>query len=73
MIRCTVRGLESHHTLPRTELDNLKKFLSNIALPRLVDRRVEFDIWKICTNSIGQACKQYRIDAAAEARKRHGK
>ena len=68
MIRCTVRGVGSHHALPQPELTKLKKFLCDLSLPRLIDRRVEFEeIWKLCINSIGQACKQYRIDAAAAA------
>ena len=66
MIKCTVRGVGSHHALPKTELSKLKNLLCDLALPRLVDRRVEFEeIWKNCVNAIGQACKQYRIDAAA--------
>ena len=72
MIHCTVRGVGSHHALPRAELDKLKRFLCNLALLRLIDRRVEFEeIWKNCTNLIGQACKQYRIDTAAEASGKH--
>ena len=63
MIQCTVRGVGSHHALPKAELTKLKKFLFDIALPRLVDRRVQFEeVWKNCVKSIGQACKQYCID-----------
>lgn len=65
MIRCTVRGVGSYHALPREQLNKLKKFLQDLALPRLVDRKVEFEeLWKLCVISIGQACKQYRIAAA---------
>ena len=72
MIHCTVRGVGSHHALPRAELDKLKRFLYNLALPKLIYRRVEFEeASKNCTNSIGQACKQYRIDTAAEASGEH--
>lgn len=68
MIRCTIRGIGSHHALPCIELDQLKKFLCSLALPRFVKRNVEFEeVWKLCINAIGQACKQYRIDAAATA------
>ena len=68
MILCTVRGVGSFHALPRTELDKLKSFLCKLALPRFIDRRVEFEeVWKSCINSIGQACKNYRIEAAAAA------
>ena len=68
MIQCTVRGVGSHHALPKAELTKLKKFLFDIALPRLVDRRVQFEeVWKNYVKLIGQACKQYCIDAAAAA------
>ena len=43
MIRCTVRGVGSFHALPRTELDRLKKYLHNLALPRFINRKVDFE------------------------------
>ena len=49
MIRCTVRGVGSFHALPRAELDKLKMFLYKLALPRFIDRRIDFEeVWKLC-------------------------
>lgn len=69
MIHCTVRGVGSFHALPRAELDKLKMFLYKLALPRFIDRRIDFEeVWKLCINSIGQACKNYRIAAEGKSK-----
>ena len=61
MAVCTVRGLGNYHALPETELKELKMYLRRLCIPRLVTNHVEFEqTWKVCTESIGQACKALR-------------
>ena len=62
MIRCTVRGTGSLHALPPNDLANMKDFLKKVAMPRIVSSTIEFEnLWKSCIESVGQACKDYRL------------
>ena len=61
MAKCTVQGAGVNHALPKKELDDLKKFMQEITLPRFVDSRALFEVlWKDCTIALGQACKHLR-------------
>ena len=61
MKHCTVKGNSGFYALPEEELASLKKYILKLALPRYVSNRYEFEqLWKECTNSIGQGCKHSR-------------
>ena len=61
MKHCTVKGNSGFYALPEEELASLKKYIFKLALPRYVSNRYEFEqLWKECTNSIGQGCKHSR-------------
>lgn len=62
MKRCTVRGTGKLHALLPNELANMKEFLKKLEMPSITSSFVEFEnLWKNCTESIGQACKDYRL------------
>ena len=60
MKRCTVMGERDLPGLPPTELMELKRILFK-QFPHLWTSRHEFEpIWKVCVDSLGQACKRLR-------------
>ena len=69
MYRCTVRGVGELEALSQDKLHKLKAFMKALAVPCFVSSRVEFEnIWKDCTESIGQACKIIRLNIKAGKR-----
>ena len=61
MERCTVKGICSNHALPKKELNNMKLYLKNLCVPKIVSTVIEFEvIWKNCLESVGQSCKTLR-------------
>lgn len=68
MEKCTVQGIRHYNALPRSELNDLKKFMLDLSLPRFVDTRGAFEIlWKDCVISIGQACKNLRDQSSGSS------
>ena len=60
MAQCTVAGMRDLDGLPETELCSLKLYLFQL-FPSFTKQEFE-EIWKSCTNSIGQACKNMLAD-----------
>ena len=58
MEKCTPQGKSEYDSLPEASLYNLKLYLVQL-FPSL--GRPDFEgYWKVCLNSIGQACKGLR-------------
>lgn len=62
MVKCTVQGCREHPPLPPETLSKLKTFLSHLFVEKCTKPEFEGK-WKICLNSIGQACKALRLAA----------
>ena len=61
MVLCTVQGNSDLHALPADALRQLKSFLISVTAPRYYPDRIAFEtLWKSCSNSIGQSCKNLR-------------
>ena len=61
MEKCTIKGIGSHHALPKKELNNMKLYLKNLCVPKIVSTIIEFEVvWKNCLESVGQSCKALR-------------
>lgn len=60
MVKCTVAGTRDQPALPTAQLNELKAVIFKLC-PRYWKSPPEFEgVWKVCMESIGQACKRLR-------------
>ena len=58
MRKCTVQGQRGQPVLPQHKLESLMQFVKKLSYPTLFAQEAEFDdVWTICLNLLGQACK----------------
>ena len=61
MKRCTVAGTREYPGLPFDKLQELKQIIFEGQFPQYWKTPFEFeDVWKICFEALGQACKRLR-------------
>lgn len=58
MKQCTVRGTREQPGLPPEKLVEMKQFLTSV-FPKMPMHEFEAT-WKLCIDSVGQACKSLR-------------
>ena len=60
MSKCTVQGQRGQPALPEDKLaiESLKQLVKKLSYPTLFAQETKFDdVWTICLNLLGQACK----------------